>query len=351
MNHQVALVVNLVFAHIEREHEVRPYIHMKFFITGATGFIGSHLCHRLVQEGHEVSVLVRSKKKLGRLPQNISLFEGDLSFFKKEQKIPEHDVFVHLAGTITANKTSDYNRINYECVVDIVNFLHHQDWKPRQFLFASSLAACGPNRSKKPLDETDPCQPIDPYGRSKLKAEHFLEKNTRFPTTTFRPCAVLGEGDEASLTLFKMASKGFGFGVWKHELHFSFINVHDLVQALVAMAHDKRKGSKIYFVSHPKPTSDRELWKLMESIFHNKIHVMAFPKFILFALMVAGSALSRVFPFFKNQLDIKQYKQITAPSFVCSSNALQKDLGWTPQFDLQITLQKAYEGYKKLGWI
>ena len=66
--------------------------------------------------------------------------------------------------------------------------------------------------------------------------------------------------------------------------------------------------------------------------------------------MVTMTALSKVFGF-TNQLDEKQYQQITAPGFLCSSAALTKDFGWHARFDLGAALAKAAAGYRAAGWL
>jgi hypothetical protein len=54
---------------------------------------------------------------------------------------------------------------------------------------------------------------------------------------------------------------------------------------------------------------------------------------------------------FKNQLDKKQYEQLTAPAFICSSQALQQAHAWTPHLGLAESLRKALHGYRADGWL
>ena len=48
----------------------------------------------------------------------------------------------------------------------------------------------------------------------------------------------------------------------------------------------------------------------------------------------------------KNQLDLKQYRQMTAPAFVCSSDKLVRDLDWKPRYDLGECVDHAADGYR-----
>jgi len=72
---------------------------VRVFVTGATGFIGHHLCRRLRERGDEVVALVRSPSKIARLPEGVEPFRGDLSTFADPSTVfPRCDVVVHLAG-------------------------------------------------------------------------------------------------------------------------------------------------------------------------------------------------------------------------------------------------------------
>ena len=150
---------------------------MRVFATGATGFIGRHLCAGLVEDGHDVLALVRTPAKASVLPASVEILSGDLSIFANPETILEPvDVVIHLAGVVTAEDPSDYHRINYVAVEDLVRCLERQKWSPRRLLFASSLAAAGPSPEGRPLTEADSPAPIDPYGKAKAEAEASCSK-------------------------------------------------------------------------------------------------------------------------------------------------------------------------------
>lgn len=75
---------------------------MRFLVTGATGFIGTHLCHRLVADGHQVVALVRTPGKAHRLPaEGVEVLHGDLSLFQDGAlELQPCDVVIHLAAVI-----------------------------------------------------------------------------------------------------------------------------------------------------------------------------------------------------------------------------------------------------------
>jgi nucleoside-diphosphate-sugar epimerase len=318
---------------------------MRIFITGATGFIGRHLCQRLAARGDEVVALVRTPAKAAGLPSGVEVFRGDLSTFAEPKTVlPACDVVVHLAGVIAARREEDYAAINHASVENLLDCIVRQAWKPKRFVFASSLAAAGPSPDDRAWTEEDPPAPVDLYGIAKAKAEGAVRR-APFPTTIFRPPIVLGPGDEASLTLFKAARSGVGFCVAGPPQRLSFVDVRDLVDAIVRMADDTRPGSFLYFASHPRAMDVRELWRDLALAVKNRVVVVPLPRWILYVAMCFSTFFARIFGF-RNQLDAKQYKQMTAPAFVCSSAAIQRDLGWAPQHDLAECLAYAAEGYR-----
>jgi dihydroflavonol-4-reductase len=321
---------------------------MRILVTGGTGFIGRHLCARLAARGDEVTALVRSKRKGSVLPSAVRTLEGDLSLFAKaDAALPPFDVVIHLAGVVAADRPAEYEAINYTAVKDLVDCLARQTWKPARFLFASSLAAGGPSLQATELTEADPPRPIDPYGDAKARAEEVV-RAAPFPTTAFRPPLVLGPLDEASLTLFRAARSGVGFRVAGRPQELSFVDVRDLVEAIVLMADDRRPGSFCYYASHPARMNVRGLWRELARAVGRKVVVVPLPRWVLYLASLAGRAMAAVFPF-KNQLDAKQYQQMIAPAFLCSSERLRADLGWTPRQDLAACITHAAEGYRAAG--
>lgn len=325
---------------------------MKFLVTGATGFIGKHLCHKLIQEGHHVVALVRNPHKLaGFLLKNLEILSGDLaSFSNPDFVIPECDKVIHLAGTVTATKQTDYDKNNFIAVKNLVGCLKKQKWRPRRILFCSSLAACGPSSETTPLTENSKPQPIDAYGRAKLEAEKFLLTQKDFPVTVFRPCTVIGPMDENVYNLYKLAKHGFGFKVCGLNQKLSFIAVSDLVNVVCKLTEDTSSQNKTYFVSHDEPTDVLGLWREIEKSLGKKIRLIPLPKPLLYLAMMLNTGLANILPI-RNALDKKYYDQLHAKAWLCSSKKLQQDFNWKPAVSLEEVFKATAESYKNAGWI
>jgi len=326
---------------------------MRIFITGGTGFIGAHLCRQLVASGHQIVALVRDPNKAAaELPASgIETLAGDLSVFDRDDLvIPPCDLVIHLAGVVAAKTPEEYDAVNFEAVRSLVKALARQRWRPRRLLFASSLAAAGPSATRVPKTERDPAEPVEPYGRAKLKAEQFLAAEAPFPTTSFRPSLVFGPRDTATLAFFKMARRGVGFRVAGEPQALSFIDVDDAVSGIAAMMTDTSDAHRTYFLAAREQMDTELLWQAMSEAIGRRVRVVRVPRPVLRAASATSTALSKVFGF-TNQLDAKQYDQMVAPAFLCSSEALQKAHGWTPRVSLVASLQKAWTAYRADGWL
>jgi nucleoside-diphosphate-sugar epimerase len=325
---------------------------MRIFVTGATGFIGQHLCHHLTKQGHHVMALVRNNNKLCCLPKNnTTIIQGNLkSFANKNFTIPECDVIIHLAGTITAKKLGDYDQDNHIAVKDLVACIKRQNWTPKRFIFASSQAAAGPSHDNKPLTEKDPTNPIDAYGQAKLKAENFLLRQKDFATTIIRPPSVIGPLDTNILNMFKIARSGFGFLGGTNPMPMSYIALSDLIKAIDLLCDDATTANRIYFVAHLQPTTSLDLWKAVGKALNKNVKVFILPKFLLYTTMKCNTLFSRLLRT-NNIFDKKYYDQIHAAGWLVSSKKLSQDFRWEAKQTLDDALKETYESYVKAGWL
>jgi nucleoside-diphosphate-sugar epimerase len=176
---------------------------LKTLVTGATGFIGTHLVKALVEEGRDVKCLVRKTSNTKFLEGlGVEFFYGDLRI-KDSLKgiIKDVNIVYHLAGEIYSKRSRDFYRINLDGTKNLVEVGLSENID--KFIFLSSIAAVGPNREHDILlNEQSLCSPINPYGRSKLEAEKLLTKffeKYEFPAIIIRAPIIYGPSKQSNI--------------------------------------------------------------------------------------------------------------------------------------------------------
>ncbi|MDD4973611.1 MAG: NAD(P)-dependent oxidoreductase [Bacteriovorax sp.] len=150
---------------------------MKILVTGANGFLGTHLCERLLGLGHTVYGLVRTPSKMGLTHENFIMVQGDLNqtLLPWINYLPNDlDACIHTAGLVHSYNTEDFFNVNTLGTKILIESLKAKFSQKFKFILVSSLAAAGPVKFGEIKDETDLDFPVSIYGRSKKQAEEML---------------------------------------------------------------------------------------------------------------------------------------------------------------------------------
>ena len=325
---------------------------MKIFITGATGFIGSHLVKTLQERNNcEIKCLVRKNSKTGNLQKcDAELFFGDLLDKNSLQEgVKDCKVIYHLAGKVFARKTEDFIDVN---VTGTKNLLEAAvSAKIEKFIYFSSIAAVGPNRRKDVLlNENSPCRPITSYGKSKYEAEklvHAFSKHYELSSIIIRPPMVYGPGatDCRSAKLFEMIrGKKFVFiGDGKNTLNTCYIE--NLIHG-VLLLNEKGKslGDKTYFFADAEVSTMQELVSLIaakEKVKVNNIHMpIACAQYIAFLLQ----GLSKLFNF--SPLITSDMVGELINSWHYDMTLGTRELGYVPKVQLHDGIERTVSWYR-----
>ena len=195
---------------------------MKFLVTGGAGFIGSHLCERLISAGHHVLCLdnfntyynpgiKRQNIEIALSNKNYRLIEGDILDWDLLQNIFQENTFdgiIHLAARAGVRPSIQeprlYQKVNVEGSVNLLELsIRHQIHK---FIFASSSSVYG-NNKKVPFSESDPVDhPISPYAATKKAGELIASTYCSLYTisiTCLRFFTVYGERQRPDMEIHK----------------------------------------------------------------------------------------------------------------------------------------------------
>lgn len=178
---------------------------MRILVTGGAGFIGTHLCRRLLDDGHAVSVVDNeSNSRRENVPAGVRYVKADV--IRPDEIEPEFarglDAVCHIAGQVSiirsfADPVADL-RTNVEGTVNVLKLC--LEYKVPRLIFASSMTLYGDGASV-PISETERCHPDSYYGITKYAAERYVHATAQRPdlgfefnVTSLRMYSVYGPG-------------------------------------------------------------------------------------------------------------------------------------------------------------
>lgn len=336
----------------------------KVLVTGASGFIGTHLVAALTARGDDVACLVRTTSKVEPIQAlGAQLVYGDVT---DPDSLPAavagRQIVYHLAGRTLALKDRQFYEVNRRGVAHVAKACAGQATPP-VMLYVSSLAAAGPSVDGRPRVESDPPEPVSHYGRSKRSGEHAAESYAqRVPITVVRPPIVLGEGDRLGLPLFRSAIRfGVHMAPGLKPQRFSLIHADDLVNLIILAAErgkrlpplgqrGESRGQGYYFAACELDPTYADLGRLVAESVGRNVLVIPTAMPVVRTVAVVGEAISQVsqHPLLMN---LDKAREIAAGSWLCSSRAAQEDLGFDVEAPLLERLRQTAEWYRQEGWI
>jgi nucleoside-diphosphate-sugar epimerase len=322
-------------------------------VTGANGFVGSHLVDLLLSKNYTVRCITRKSSDLRWLNgKNIEIYDCGLNDKEKLKKVFEGAEYVyHVAGVVKSKKPEGYFNGNVETTRNLLNTALEYKNTIKKFLVVSSQTAVGPSEGEKPVDETVSCHPITTYGRSKL-AEEELAKTymDRLPVTICRAPAVYGERDTEILIFFKTFSQGLmttiGFNVKK----LSLIHVMDLVNGFYLAGISEKSAGQTYFISSEKFYTWKEVGDVTAKVLNKKPVKVKVPHSIVYTL----AAAAQFFAMFGSKpatLNIEKAKDITRAYWTCDTGKAIKELGYRQNISLEEGIKRTCDWYKEMKWI
>lgn len=323
----------------------------RVLVTGATGFIGSHLVDALLVHGYEVDVLIRKKSNLHwLLGKKVNLIYGDLLGKGLIPSLNRLDHIFHLGGATRTLHTRDFYRINRNGTERLIDAARNIRGLKR-FVYLSSQAAAGPSLEDRPQTEEDLSRPVSPYGESKLQAEHaVLNSRDRFHVTILRPCAVYGQRDTYMLELFKSISRGYLPSLGKGPMYLSLCYVKDLVQALILSVQHDHSSGEVFFIADGERYSLDFFAEQVSTELCVKVHKIHIPVWAarVYATLADGWGLVKKKPaaFSRNKC-----AEGIQRNWVCAIGKAQTKLGFHPDYDLKTGLKATLQWYKEKGWL
>lgn len=324
-------------------------------VTGASGFLGSHIAEQLDAQGVATRLLVRSSSDTSRIAhlKHATLAVGDMrdatSLAKAVQGIT---AVIHAAGLVKARDPMDFGRVNVDGLKSLLAVTASAAPPLRRVVVVSSLAAHGPSFDGQPRPIDAPCQPVTAYGRSKRDAELVAGSFAdQVPITIVRPPMIYGPADREVLPFFKAVDWGMVPLTGAPDSRLSAIYVEDCAAACICAVDAPLPSLSTLFVDDGQPLTLRERLADIEGALQRKVRIsFRVPE----ALLRSLGYLSEQFGRLSRQsvmLTRDKVNELVAPHWVGDSRDAMTALSWRPAVGFAEGARKTVDWYRAAGWL
>lgn len=303
----------------------------KVLVTGADGFIGSHLAARLVKLGANVSASVHSEKdhwRLASVAKQIQVYEGDLSDQNEARKIlkaSKPEIVFNAAGSV--NTARDLSILD-EVLCNTYNITHAMlnaalEDGVENFVQFGTIEEYG--TAKAPFDENSREEALSPYSLGKLMATNEARLVSRLKgmrVTIVRPAATFGPRQGFGMlipNLIKSGLAGTDFNMRGGDQLRDFVYINDLVDGLILAGESKSGAGEIINLGSNRGTSIKVVAEMVNEAMGNtiKINYGALP-----------------------------YREPGNVEIYMDSTKAEKLLGWSPKIPLKDAITETVKWYR-----
>jgi 2-alkyl-3-oxoalkanoate reductase len=241
---------------------------MKVLVTGAAGFLGSHVTALLLARGEQPRALVHPGTDAGRAaPAGADVYTGDIADRRAiAPALAGVDCVIHCAArTGPWGQPAEYQRVNVQGLETIARAAMAAG--VRRFVHVSSITVHG-NDVRGAADEDSPLRTEpNPYSQSKVAGERLLRRMIReehAPVTIVRPGWIYGPGDTMSFARFaRMTEQGRMVVVGSGDNRLPLIYVRDVAEGALLAGSAERANGRSYLLVNDEPVTQRDFLALL----------------------------------------------------------------------------------------
>lgn len=294
---------------------------MRVLLTGATGFLGSHVAELLLKRGDDVIATIRKSsntthlKSIGATLAEASLESGD----GLDQALDGVDAVIHCAGGGQVKDDRDFVTQNLDTTRTLLRAIERVRPNIRRFVHASSISAI-PALSK--------------YGAAKQEAERaVLDASRKIPTTLLRLPALYGPRDSRWVPLYKAARVGVNIIVGEGPA-MSLLYATDAASSMVVPLDKDHPSGSIYAPEDGTPVTQRELGRAIARVMQRRTSIpIVVPGAVLRAAATVLETANKIRDT-KIFLSHDKLNDMLASGWVCDSGPLRRELGWASRVAL-----------------
>lgn len=323
------------------------------FVTGANGFVGSHLARALCAAGHPVRALVRKTADRSRVADlNIDWIEGDLNDRAALARgCDGANWIIHVAGKIKAPDLAAYRAANVGGTVNLLDVAEKSGSPLERFVYISSQAAGGPAPNGHPRVESDPNSPTTPYGVSKLEGElAVLARAKRLPVAVVRPPAVYGPGDTEVLGFFQAVNWHIKPMFKNPPVRVSLVHITDLVDGIMLAAASPRANGETFFIAEDRHYDLSAIEDMMQDALGIWAIRVRIPKALLLSIAGISEWVGKIGGF-TPKLNRHKAHDFLQNDWTCSIAKAERELGYHSRIPFADGARQTVLWYRENGWL
>lgn len=323
-------------------------------VTGGTGFTGSNLVRKLVDQDIEVRGIARPSSKIDDdLEDAVTWYRGDVydPAVVKEAMDGVNYVF-HLAACFRdpGADAEEYRNVHVESTQLLAEAALQQP-NFQRFIHTSTIGVHG-HVADPPANETAPYNPGDLYQETKLEGELWIRDfadQEGLSLVVIRPAAIMGPSDRRLLKLFKFAKYGFFPLLDGHDTRYHLIHVEDLTECMLLSAHHSEAQGEVFICGNAEPTSVVHILTQIGEMLGRTVRFIPLPSRPLFVI-------ADVVEWISEKLGVEPILYRRRVAFFTKDRAfdtskLQDVLGFNYRYDNESGIRDTARGYMNKGWL
>ena len=321
-------------------------------VTGATGFVGSHVVEAAPHFGFRMRALVRKPADAARLEQaGFECVAGSMEDAASlRNAVTGADVILHLAAVTKARSPAEYQQGNVGGTQAVVDAALAADPRPRRLIYLSSLAAVGPPVDGRPVTRDDPPRPLTTYGRTKLAGELVCQTAAdALQVAILRAPAVYGPRDRDVFEFFRLAKYGIVPLPSAATGSLQMIHARDLARALLlAATSDAARG--VYHVAESRAYAWDEMARMVGTAVGRNVRILRIPGPVLVAAAATSETIARLLG--KSTIfNREKADELMVPGWLCETDLARRDFGFETHIPLQEGFNETAGWYRQHQWL
>jgi len=326
---------------------------LKILLTGASGFVGSHILDSLRRRGLDTALLLRptsNRRFISLHLPDVEVWPGSIGDPKSlSQATAGITHVIHCAGATKAARVAEFYAANQAGTRNVVSAVNGQAGRVQRFVHVSRRAGPPAARLERPAREDDAPLPVSEYGKSKLAGEHEVTNHCRAEYVILRPPAVYGPRDAEFLRLFR-AVKSHLLPKPGGARALSMVFVRDLAEAVVTCLTHPAAAGKTYFVAAGEVVTARAMAEEIAAQMKVWTLPLPLPTALLWPVCLAQEVASRLTGKPK-VLSLQKFAELRAPGWVCDATRLERETGCACLTTLKQGIAETLDWYREHHWL